>query len=98
MVAGLVDADLGGHLVKKRVALKGRGKSGGARTIVATRFAGQWFFLYGFEKNQRANIGQEDLKALRKLADKLLELDSSSLADALAANEIEEVHDGTSET
>jgi hypothetical protein len=37
MQQGLIDADLGGHLVKKRVALPGQGKRGGARTIVATK-------------------------------------------------------------
>ncbi len=50
MVAGLIDADLGGHVVKKRVALAGRGKRGGARTIVATNLADRWFFLFGFGK------------------------------------------------
>jgi hypothetical protein len=43
MVNGLVDADLGGHVVKKRVALSGQGKRGGARTIVATKLADRWF-------------------------------------------------------
>lgn len=47
-VLGLIDADLGGHVVKKRLALPGQGKRGGARTIVATRLADRWFFLYGF--------------------------------------------------
>jgi hypothetical protein len=37
MVAGLIDADLGGHVYKKRVAMPGRGKSGGARVILGTR-------------------------------------------------------------
>jgi hypothetical protein len=53
MAEGLIDADLGGHVVKKRVALHGQGKRGGARTIVATKLAGRWFFLYGFRKNDR---------------------------------------------
>jgi DNA-binding transcriptional regulator YiaG len=39
MAGGLIDADLGGHVVKKRVALPGQGKRGGARTIVATKLA-----------------------------------------------------------
>lgn len=45
MAQGLVDADLGGHVVKKRVALPGRGKRRGARTIVATNLGDRWFFL-----------------------------------------------------
>jgi hypothetical protein len=36
IVCGLIDADLGAGVVKKRVALPGRGKRGGARTLVAT--------------------------------------------------------------
>jgi hypothetical protein len=35
MAAGLVDADLGGGIVKKRVALPSRGKSGSVRTLIA---------------------------------------------------------------
>ena len=54
MAAGLIDADLGGGVVKKRIALPGRGKSGSTRTLVATNKGTRWFFLYGFEKNDRA--------------------------------------------
>ena len=52
MIGGLVDADLGGGVVKKRVALPGRGKSGGSRTLVATNKGDRWFFIFGFEKNE----------------------------------------------
>ena len=48
-----IDADLGGNLYKQRVLLPGRGKSGGARTLIATQFAGVLFFLFGFEKSDR---------------------------------------------
>ena len=51
MRAGLVEADLGGNLFKKRIARPGRGKSGGFRTIVVTNFQSRWFFVYGFAKN-----------------------------------------------
>lgn len=56
MAAGLIDADLGGGVLKKRVALPGRGKSGSARTLVATNKGVRWFFVFGFEKNERASI------------------------------------------
>ena len=92
MVQGLVDAELGGHLVKKRVALPGKGKRGGARTIVATRREGRWFFLFGFEKNERANVDKDELKALQEMAKYLLELDDLQLATAMAAGEIWEVN------
>jgi hypothetical protein len=94
MRQGLIDADLGGHVLKRRVALLGRGKRGGARTIVATRMEDHWFFLYGFSKNERSNIDKHELKALQELARELLEFDRSQLSDALSAGEIVEIHDG----
>jgi hypothetical protein len=58
MTQGLINADLGGGVVKKRVKLAGRGKRGGARTLLATNKSNRWFFLFGFRKNDRANINQ----------------------------------------
>lgn len=92
MELGLVDADLGGYLFKKRVALQGRGKRGGARTIVASKIQGHWFFLYGFLKHERDNISNIELNALQGLAKQLLELSDAQLKKALLANEIIEVH------
>ena len=94
MAQGLIDADLGGHVVKKRVALPGQGKRGGARTIVATKLAERWFFLYGFRKNERANIDKDELRALQEVAKDLLGFDDSQLDIALQAGEIVEVRDG----
>jgi hypothetical protein len=54
MERGLIDADLGGSVFKKRVALPGRGKSGGTRTLVATNQDNHWFFVFGFEEKVRA--------------------------------------------
>ncbi len=94
MTQGLVDADLGGHLVKKRVALSGQGKRGGARTIVATKLEDRWFFLYGFSKNERANIDRDELKIFQEIAKELLGLDDRQLEIALSIDEIVEVCDG----
>ena len=65
---GLVDAELGGHVLKKRVALVGRGKSGGARTLLAYQVKDKAFFVYGFAKNAKSNIKPDELKALKMLA------------------------------
>lgn len=94
MEHGLIDADLGGGVVKKRVGLPGRGKSGGARTLVATNKAQRWFFLFGFEKNERANVSTKELEALQTIAADLLELTSAAL-DAQVQNEaiLEICHD-----
>ena len=68
MARAAIDADLGGHVVKKRVAIQGHGKRGGARTLIATRLADRWFFVYGFRKNERENVTEPELKALQGLA------------------------------
>ena len=92
--AGLIDADLGGAVVKKRVALPGRGKRGGARTLVATRKTGRWFFVFGFEKNERANVVPTELEALQTLAGALLDLTASELDTAVADGALQEIcHD-----
>jgi hypothetical protein len=94
MEQGLIDADLGGCLFKKRVALLGQGKRGGARTIVASKINDRWFFLYGFLKNERDNINSIELKALQSVAKELLDLSDSQIKKALSAHEITEVqHD-----
>ncbi|MDM8558135.1 type II toxin-antitoxin system RelE/ParE family toxin [Candidatus Parabeggiatoa sp. HSG14] len=69
---GLVDADLGGHLYKKRIGIQGRGKSGGVRTLLTFKIEANVFFMYGFAKNQRDNIEENELKALKRLAKELL--------------------------
>ncbi len=94
MRQGLLDADLGGHVVKKRIALPGRGKRGGARTLVATRLAEHWFFLYGFGKNERSDIGGSALKGLQELARDLLGFDEAEIEIALSAGELLELKHG----
>lgn len=91
MVQGLIDVKLGAYLFKKRVALRGRGKSAGARTIVATKFGRRWIFLFGFEKNERSNIDATELKVLQELASTLLNLNEQALAVALSTGQLIEL-------
>ncbi|MBQ4489952.1 MAG: type II toxin-antitoxin system RelE/ParE family toxin [Pyramidobacter sp.] len=79
MRTGLIDADLGGNVYKKRVPLSGHGKSGGARTIVATCKGGHWFFLYAYAKNVRENITDNELAAFRETASMFLALTDEQL-------------------
>ena len=72
MEQGLIDADLGGHVYKKRVALAGRGKRGGYRTIIAYRLADRAFDMYGFAKNERSNIDEEERRTFKAIAQELL--------------------------
>jgi len=94
MEQGLIDANLGGGVVKKRLALPGRGKRGGARTLVATNKGDRWFFLFGFEKNERANITAEELEGLREITRQLLGMTSEQLDEAVRDGSLQEIcHD-----
>ncbi len=94
MACGLIDADLGGGIVKKRVGLAGRGKRGGARTLVATNKGSRWFFVYGFEKNERANISDEELEGLQSIATDLLARTARQLDEAIEDRLLQEIcHD-----
>ena len=94
MAQGLIDADLGGGVVKKRVGLSGRGKRGGARILVATNKGNRWFFVFGFEKNERASLSDDELEALKDLAEQLLARTGKQLAVALNDGSISEIcHD-----
>lgn len=91
MAAGLIDADLGGSMVKKRVGLAGRGKRGGVRTLVATNKGNRWFFVFGFEKNERANISDEELEGLQLIAADLLARTGPQLDEAVADGALQEI-------
>ncbi len=91
MAAGLFDADLGGGLLKKRIARPGQGKSGGYRTLVATNRGNRWIFVFGFPKNERSNIGRDEEEALKKLAAHLLSLTAQAVSKARQAGELIEV-------
>ena len=93
MTQGLVDADLGGSVYKKRVPLRGRGKSGGARILVATKLGDRWFLLFGFGKSEQANIDDRELSALQKLASALLSMTIEQLEHAVTEKELVEIAD-----
>ena len=92
MERGLVDADLGGNVYKKRVALPGRGKSGSTRTLIATNRQDRWFFMFGFEKNDKENITQAELAYLQEVAQIFLGYSSDELQLAIDKGEFLEVY------
>ena len=92
MEGGLIDADLGGHLYKKRVARPGGGKSGGYRTLLSARIGSRYVFLHGFPKSDKANITQDEKKALQFAGKVFLELSVEVLSKALQAGVLLEVH------
>lgn len=95
MRRGLFDADLGSGVLKKRVSLPGRGKRGGARTLVATNRDDRWFFLYGFAKNDRDNVRADELEALQYLAADLFRLSPADLDAWVEAGALHEICDDT---
>lgn len=92
---GLYDVDLGCNVLKKRIAIGNRGKSHGVRTVVATKLSSHWFFIFGFEKNERANINNVELAYLQKTAKTLLESTSSKIEKLLNDKILIEVKHGS---
>ena len=91
MESGLVDADLGGLLYKKRVARPGSGKSGGYRTLLAARIGSRYVFLHGVPKSATANITREEKRALQFAGKVFLELPVGNLSKALQSGVLLEV-------
>lgn len=93
MEDGLIDADLGGFLYKKRVARPGSGKSGGYRTLLTARIGSRYVFLHGFAKSDKANVTPDEKKALQFVGQVFLELSKEALGKALQTGVLVEVHD-----
>ena len=89
----LIDADLGGGLIKQRVARQGEGRGGGYRTLMAFRTGTRIVFLYGFAKSERDNIGPDELVYWRRIATAALTLDEKLLRSMLNQRELMEVTD-----
>ena len=88
---GLIDADLGGGLLKQRVARAGQGRRGGYRTLMAFNAKARTVFVYGFAKSERDNIGSDELDFWRRVASAFLSTDETRLKAMIDAQEITEV-------
>jgi hypothetical protein len=88
---GLISADLGGGVIKQRIARPGQGKSGGFRTLIVFRAGTRAIFVHGFAKNEKDNIEEDELVALKKLAAELLAYDDKTLARAVMSGVLLEV-------
>lgn len=91
MERGLVDADLGGGLFKKRLAREGFGKRSGYRVLVAARWGSRYVWLHAYAKNERSDVRPDELKALRFAAGLFLGFGESELQAAVAAGVLVEV-------
>jgi hypothetical protein len=88
---GLIDADLGGGLIKQRVARPGKGRSGGYRMIIAYRVEGRAVFLSAFAKKGRENIEPEELLELREVGSNWLNASVQKIALAIEDGALQEV-------
>ncbi len=88
---GTIDADLGGGLIKQRVARQGQGRSGGYRMMIAFRTKNRAVFLLGFAKSERENISPDELAALRELVKVWLHAPERDIATALKQGVLQEV-------
>lgn len=91
---GLVDADLGGGLIKQRIARPGGGKSGGFRTIIAWRRGDLAIYLLGFAKNERDNIDGDELDELKAAGRSFLLLSPKQIAALVEEETLMEVKYG----
>ncbi len=87
---GLVDADLGGGLIKQRIARKGQGRRGGYRTLMAFKSKSRAVFVYGFAKNERDNVGPDELEFWRRVAGAYSAMTEEQLGALIDARELTE--------
>jgi hypothetical protein len=88
---GQIDADLGGGVIKQRIARPGQGRSKGYRTIILFRRGANAFFVYGFSKSQRANIDDDEREQFKEAAKTVLGLTEMQLAAGLKRGDFVEV-------
>jgi len=88
---GLHDGDLGGGLIKKRMARAGEGKRGGYRTILVYRKGNRVVFVYGYAKSDKENLSPVELQAYQRLAQIYLRFNEADITKALQGGELQEV-------
>lgn len=88
---GLIEADYGGSLFKKRIATRNRGKSGSIRALLACKVDDKAVFLYGFEKNERDNISAKEKSAYKLLTRAVLAFSNEEISERLKDQSLIEV-------
>jgi len=86
-----MDADLGGGVIKQRIARAGKGKSGGYRTVILFRRGERAVFMYGFAKSDRENIDADEEKQFKEAAKHVLALTEKQLGELVREGDFVEV-------
>ncbi len=89
---GLVDADLGGGVIKQRIARPGESKSKGYRSIVLYRKGDKAFFVYGFPKSDLGNIRDAEQEQFKKAAKSIFALSDEQIRQLIENGQFEEVN------
>ena len=93
LLKSAIAASLGGGVIKQRIARRGKGRSGGFRTLIAYRSRIRAVFLYGFAKSERDNLGGNELDSLRQLGANWLNADAATITQALGEGALTEIED-----
>lgn len=88
---GLVDADLGGGVIKQRIARPGESKSKGYRTIVLYLKGEMAFFVFGFPKSDLGNIRDDEQEQFKKAAKAIFALSDERIRELVESGQFEEV-------
>jgi hypothetical protein len=88
---GRIDANLGGEVIKQRIARPGQGRSKGYRTVILYRRETKAFFVYGFAKSQRANIHDDEVEQFKQAAKHVLALTERQLAELVKRGDFTEI-------
>lgn len=89
--SGLIDADLGGGVIKQRIPRQGQGKSGGYRSIILFKSGDKAFFMFVFAKNEQENIGIQELQAMKAAAEVMLAMNDESIQAAIDNQTLTEI-------
>lgn len=89
--SGLIDADLGGGVIKQRIPRQGQGKSGGYRSIILFKSGDKAFFMFAFAKNEQENISIQELQAMKAAAEVMLAMNDESIQAAIDNQTLTEI-------
>ncbi|WP_439241094.1 type II toxin-antitoxin system RelE/ParE family toxin [Lonepinella sp. BR2474] len=88
---GLIDADLGGGVIKQRIARKGQGRSSGYRSLIFYKIGQHVFFVSIFEKSDKDNISRNELTALKDLSEEYFSLSDEHIAQRMKKGSLIEI-------
>lgn len=88
---GLIDADIGGHIIKQRIKREGQGRSSGYRVLVAARLKKRYVFILGFAKNEKDNLSEDELETAKDIACGWLNADAKQINFSLTEGELKEI-------